>query len=382
MLWLVSYPFVFSPLAKVAAETQLPGYAQAEDAFMRLTLDERVKLQVLLTAAGCWPAVPDADFNTGLFNAILRFEVDNGFAPLGILTSEQMDRLMAIAGPYLNAWRFQIVRHPMTNSQIWVPIGLPLTEESTATGLTFFNRPLGVALTYDYYPLFTLRLSFESLRNKLERSGATIYYSKLFRNEFFVLSYSDGITDAYIRYHQTGRGGVGFTLTWSHAATDAHTEGLPIFYLKDIPPVTDGGPPITQPRIYFGQGAAGYVVVKCATPEFDYPKGQDNAYTTYDGADGVPIGGTAWRSLFAWYFNDVNILLSGYIAGESRILLHRDIQDRVRTIAPFLQLDRDPYLRSAMGGSSGFRTPIPSATGSPTPSRSRAPAVSTTFAIP
>ncbi len=76
LLWLVSYPLVFSSLAKVAAETQLPGYAQAEDAFMRLTLDERVKLQVLLTAAGYWPAVPDADFNTRLFNAILRFEVD------------------------------------------------------------------------------------------------------------------------------------------------------------------------------------------------------------------------------------------------------------------------------------------------------------------
>ena len=92
---------------------QLPGYAQAEDAFMRLTLDERVKLQILLTAAGYWPAVPDADFSTRLFNAILRFEVDNGFVPLGILTGEQMDRLMAIAGPYLNAWQFQIVRHPV-----------------------------------------------------------------------------------------------------------------------------------------------------------------------------------------------------------------------------------------------------------------------------
>ena len=71
---------------------------------------------------------------------------------------------------------------------------MPLTEESTTTGLTFFNRPVGVVLTYDYYPQFTLRLSFESLRNKLERSGATIYYSKLYRNEFFVFSYSDGIT--------------------------------------------------------------------------------------------------------------------------------------------------------------------------------------------
>ena len=101
---------------------------------------------------------------------------------------------------------------------------------------------------------------------------------------------------------------------------------------------------MTEPRIYFGQGAGGYVIVKGSTPEFDYPKGNDNAYANYDGADGVPIGGTAWRSLFAWYFDDVNILLSRYITGESRILLHRNIQDRVQTIAPFLQLDRDPYI--------------------------------------
>jgi uncharacterized protein len=126
--------------------------------------------------------------------------------------------------------------------------------------------------------------------------------------------------------------------------TQKSAEGLPIFYLKDIPPVASTGPRITEPRIYFGQGAAGYVIVKGATPEFDYPKGTDNVYANYDGADGIPIGGTAWRSLFAWNLDDVNILLSGYITDESKILLHRNIQDRVETIAPFLQLDRDPYV--------------------------------------
>ncbi len=126
--------------------------------------------------------------------------------------------------------------------------------------------------------------------------------------------------------------------------TRKSAEGLPIFYLKDIPPVASGGPSITEPRIYFGQGQTGYVIVKTGTPEFDYPKGKDNAYTHYDGADGVPIGGTAWRSLFSWYLGDVNMLLSGYVTGDSKILLHRNIQDRVQTIAPFLQLDRDPYI--------------------------------------
>ena len=125
--------------------------------------------------------------------------------------------------------------------------------------------------------------------------------------------------------------------------TQKSTEGLPDFYLKDIPPVASGGPAITEPRIYFGQGMSGYVIVKGSTPEFDYPKGKDNVYASYDGADGIPIGGAFWRSLFAWQYNDVNILLSHYITGSSRIVLHRDIVDRIKTIAPFLRLDHDPY---------------------------------------
>ncbi|MDR3528998.1 MAG: UPF0182 family protein [Rhodopila sp.] len=127
--------------------------------------------------------------------------------------------------------------------------------------------------------------------------------------------------------------------------TQKSAEGLPNFYLKDIPPVaSDGAPAVTEPRVYFGQSTNGYVIVKGSTPEFDYPKGKDNVYATYEGRDGIPIGGTAWKTLFAWYFDDVNILLSRYITGESRILLHRNIRDRVQTLAPFLQLDRDPYI--------------------------------------
>ena len=126
--------------------------------------------------------------------------------------------------------------------------------------------------------------------------------------------------------------------------TRKSTEGLPIFYLQDIPPVASGGPAVREPRIYFGQGADSYVIVKGSTPEFDYPKGKDNVYATYDGAAGVAVGGIARRTLFAWYFDDPNILLSRYITGESRILFRRNIQDLVRTIAPVLRLDRDPYM--------------------------------------
>lgn len=126
--------------------------------------------------------------------------------------------------------------------------------------------------------------------------------------------------------------------------TRKSAEGLPLFYLRDIPPVAAGGPEIREPRIYYGQETDSYVIVKGSTPEFDYPKGKDNIYAAYDGTGGVPVGGFARKTLFSWYFNDVNLLLSSYITGGSRIMIRRHIQERVRTIAPFFRLDRDPYL--------------------------------------
>lgn len=131
--------------------------------------------------------------------------------------------------------------------------------------------------------------------------------------------------------------------------TEKSAEGLPSFYLQDIPPVDNGGPAIREPRIYFGEGGQDYVIVKGSVPEFDFPKGRDNVYMAYSGRDGVAIGSFARRSLFAWQFGDPNILLTGYITDESRILLHRNIQDRLRTIAPFLSLDHDPYIVASGG---------------------------------
>src|SRR5258708_7843765 len=128
------------------------------------------------------------------------------------------------------------------------------------------------------------------------------------------------------------------------SVTRKSAEGLPIFYLQDTPPLATGGPAISEPRLYFGQAEERYAIVKGSTPEFDYPKGKDNVYAAYDGADGVAIGDTVRRGLFSWYYGDPNILLTEYITSESRILLHRNIQDRVRTIAPVLRLDHDPYI--------------------------------------
>jgi len=126
--------------------------------------------------------------------------------------------------------------------------------------------------------------------------------------------------------------------------THKTAEGLPLFYLRDIPPVASGGPEIREPRIYFGEETDSYVIVKGTTPEFDYPKGKDNIYAFYDGSGGIPVGGLARKALFAWHFGDINLLLTRYIADASRIMIRRNIRERVSTIAPFLRLDHDPYL--------------------------------------
>ena len=126
--------------------------------------------------------------------------------------------------------------------------------------------------------------------------------------------------------------------------TQKTAEGLPAFYLQDIPPVAFGGPGIREPRIYYGELTDTYVIVNGTTPEFDYPRGKDNVYQSYGGTGGVPIGGIARRALVAWYFNDPYLMLSDYVTDASRILFRRSISERVQLIAPFLRLDSDPYL--------------------------------------
>jgi len=126
--------------------------------------------------------------------------------------------------------------------------------------------------------------------------------------------------------------------------TQKSGEGLPLLYLRDIPPVAQGGPEIREPRIYYGKESNDYVVVKGTVPEFDYPKGKENVYASYDGSGGIPLSGMVRRLIFAHHFNDVNLLLSDYITDGSRIMIRRSIQKRVGAIASFLSLDRDPYL--------------------------------------
>ncbi|HEX2515098.1 MAG TPA: UPF0182 family protein, partial [Chloroflexota bacterium] len=119
-------------------------------------------------------------------------------------------------------------------------------------------------------------------------------------------------------------------------------EGLPTLLVQDVPP--RGKIPVTRPELYYGESRADWVAVKTAVPEFDYPRGADNAESTYQGSGGVGVGSFARRLLFAWHLTDLNLLFSPALQADSRLLFHRNIHERVRKVAPFLLFDADPYL--------------------------------------
>jgi len=119
-------------------------------------------------------------------------------------------------------------------------------------------------------------------------------------------------------------------------------EGLPVLLVKDIPPAGDFN--IERPQIYYGEKTNDYIIVKTKTQEFDYPMGDENVYGYYEGKGGVSLGSFIRRLFYAWQLGDLNILISGELTPESRVVYYRNIRERVNHLAPFLKLDSDPYL--------------------------------------
>ncbi len=119
--------------------------------------------------------------------------------------------------------------------------------------------------------------------------------------------------------------------------------GFPQYLVENVPAQSAYGLKITQPAVYYGASMSGYRIVDTRIKEFDYPKGNDNIYSSYKGTGGIPLDSLWRRLLFAWTQRDINLLLTSYITPSSRIQIWRQVQQRVAQIAPFLQLDSDPY---------------------------------------
>lgn len=140
--------------------------------------------------------------------------------------------------------------------------------------------------------------------------------------------------------------GYGLTLGPVNQVT---SEGLPVLFVRNLPPETIPELRIDEPSIYYGELSNEWVIVRTNTREFHYPRGETNETTQYSGKGGIPLG-SLWRKLlFALRFGSYQIVLNDGIGPESRILFNRNIRERVSTIAPFLSFDQDPYMVLANG---------------------------------
>lgn len=125
-------------------------------------------------------------------------------------------------------------------------------------------------------------------------------------------------------------------------------DGFPQFLVGDVPPTTNSALQdasslqISQPRVYFGPDQSDWVIVNTGLNEFDYPDGKANATNRYAGGDGVTIGGPLNRLAWALRLRSIDLLASGYVHSDSKLLLNRSVVARAQKIAPWLTYDT-PY---------------------------------------
>lgn len=154
-------------------------------------------------------------------------------------------------------------------------------------------------------------------------------------------------TRTFINQHLTFTHGMGLTLGPVNEVT---VEGLPVLFIKDLPPVSNVSLQVKRPQIYFGELTSDHVFVNTRQAEFDYPSGEANISTRYNGTGGVRVGNIVKRALFAVRFGALNILLSGDIGADSRVLYNRTVLRRAQLALPFLTFDDDPYMVIAANG--------------------------------
>src|SRR6202166_1787422 len=122
-------------------------------------------------------------------------------------------------------------------------------------------------------------------------------------------------------------------------------DGLPVLLIQNAPPeIKTPGFQLTRPEIYYGEKTQDPVFVHTAREEFDYPSGDQNKYSTYQGTGGFPVGSILLKTAAAISQGEPNIIFTSYLTGQSRMMIHRRVQDRLEHVASFLLWDHDPYL--------------------------------------
>jgi len=248
----------------------------------------------------------------------------------------------------------QITHHIRATRQAWGLEGIEERELATDTRLTpalvAANRAtIDNVRLWDREPLLQTFGQIQSIRTYYDflavdddryHIGGQLRQVMLSAREMNTASLP---TRGFINEHLTYTHGMGLTLGPSNAVT---SEGLPVLFIKDLPPASSVDLQIARPQIYYGEMSNDFVLAPSHQREFDYPAGEGDAaaYSTYDGRGGVSVASFARRLLYAVRFGSLNILLSNDLTDRTRILYYRNVRERAARALPFLALDRDPYV--------------------------------------
>ncbi len=196
--------------------------------------------------------------------------------------------------------------------------------------ITVFNQMQSMRLYYKFVDVDIDRYDIDGVQQQVYLSARELDQNSL-----------DSSAQTWVNQYLKYTHGYGAVVTPVNRIT---TQGQPEMWTQNIPPVSSVPElEITRPEIYYGQLTNDYVIVNTEEPEFDYPIGDTNAQTQYAGEGGIRMT-LGNKLLFSLDRANYRILFSNLINSESRIMLHRNILDRVEKIAPFLTFDHDPYL--------------------------------------
>ena len=224
------------------------------------------------------------------------------------------------------------------------PVGQPMTyDEMQANDSTIHNIRLWDTrpLIETYRQLQEIRLYYNFKNVDVDRYHLNGKYTEVaLAARELPASELPARASTWLNIHLKYTHGYGLVMSPVNEITEA---GMPNLIVQNIPPASSVLS-IARPEIYYGEQTSQYVLVNTKTKEFDYPSGNQDVYTSYQGTGGVILSSFFRRLVYAWKFSDINILLTDYLTNDSRIMYHRIITDRDGTIAPFLQYDSDPYL--------------------------------------
>jgi len=341
--WLDRYEIVFSPRGVVFGASYTDVYA---------TLPVLTALATLAAIAGAACVVQVARpglriVGAGLAVLMLVWVVGLGIYPALLQTYRVKPNELAFERPFIEH-NIRMTRQAYGLDRIEEK-EFPADDAIDARGLARNEATIKNIRLWDYRPLLRTFAQLQEIRtyykfvdvdNDRYRIGGEYRQLMLSPRE---LSY---------QHLQGGRNWINEHLTYTHGygvvvgpVTRVTAEGLPEFLVKDIPPASaDTFPAVSRPEIYYGEIANEYVLVRTRSQELDYPRGDQNVYSRYQGRGGIPI--TSWlrRLAFAARFGEPKIVLSDDLTAESRIMMYRTVSERIHRIAPFFRYDRDPYM--------------------------------------